>query len=183
MKLPDFLEELNQGAEKAFGENAQAMIDSLLYAKLPPKLKRSVNMARLENATYEEIVTHLERELELNGLEEGATFQYQQCLLPLQQHDRELAFFPLALTQTLLAIIARNQVTSKTIAANSNERRNNAAMKGRIIRKNFPNVRPATKRITRRNDVGKALEPTSSPKTLSWRTPPQPPISPPAKMI
>ena len=71
MKLPDFLEELNQGAEKAFGENTQAMIDSLLYAKLPPKLKRSVNMARLENATYEEIVTHLERELELNGLEEG----------------------------------------------------------------------------------------------------------------
>ena len=39
MKLPDFLEELNQGAEKAFGEHAQAMIDSLLYAKLPPKLK------------------------------------------------------------------------------------------------------------------------------------------------
>ena len=71
MKLPDFLEELNQGAEKAFGENTQAMIDSLLYAKLPTKLKRSVNMARLENATYEEIVTHLERELELNGLEEG----------------------------------------------------------------------------------------------------------------
>ena len=71
MKLPDFLEELNQGAEKAFGENAQAMIDSLLYEKLPPKLKRSVNMTRLKNATYEEIVTHLERELELNGLEEG----------------------------------------------------------------------------------------------------------------
>ena len=71
MKLPDFLEELNQGAEKAFGENAQAMIDSLLYAKLPPKLKRSVNMARLESASYEEIVTHLERELELNGLEGG----------------------------------------------------------------------------------------------------------------
>ena len=51
MKLPDFLEELNQGAEKVFGEHAQAMIDSLLYAKLPPKLKRSVNMSRLENAT------------------------------------------------------------------------------------------------------------------------------------
>ena len=47
------------------------MIDSLLYAKLPLKLKRSVNMASLGNATYEEIVTHLERELELNGLEEG----------------------------------------------------------------------------------------------------------------
>ena len=71
MKLPDFLEELNQEAEKAFGENAKSMIDSLLYAKLPPKLKRSVNMARLENGTYEEIVAHLERELELNALEES----------------------------------------------------------------------------------------------------------------
>ena len=71
MKLPDFLEDLNQGAEKAFGENEKSMIDSLLYAKLPPKLKRSVNMARLENSTYEEIVAHLERELELKALEES----------------------------------------------------------------------------------------------------------------
>ena len=47
------------------------MIDSLLYAKLPPKLQRSVNMARLENGSYEEIVAHLERELELNVLEES----------------------------------------------------------------------------------------------------------------
>ena len=46
------------------------MIDSLLYAKLPPKLKRSVNKARLENGSYDEIVAHLERELELNTLEE-----------------------------------------------------------------------------------------------------------------
>ena len=30
-----------------------------------------MNMARLENASYEEIGTRLERELELNGLEEG----------------------------------------------------------------------------------------------------------------
>ena len=67
--MPDFLEELHQGAEKAFGENAEQMINSLLYAKLPPHLKRSVNTAYLENGTYEEIVQHLERELELNGLE------------------------------------------------------------------------------------------------------------------
>ena len=51
MKMHDFLEELSQGAEKAFGEQAQAIIDSLFYAKLLPKLERSVNMARLENAT------------------------------------------------------------------------------------------------------------------------------------
>ena len=69
-KIPEFIEELNQSAEKAFGDNAQKVIDSLLYAKLPLKVERSVNMARLENGSYEEIVAHLERELELNALEE-----------------------------------------------------------------------------------------------------------------
>ena len=45
------------------------MIDNLLYAKPPPKPKTSVNMARLENLTYEEIVAHLEKQLKLNALE------------------------------------------------------------------------------------------------------------------
>ena len=45
MKLPNFLEEFNKGAVKAFRDNTQKMINSLLYAKLPPKLKRSVNLA------------------------------------------------------------------------------------------------------------------------------------------
>ena len=59
--LSDFLEELNECAERAFGDNAQRMIDSLLYAKLPPHLKRSLNLAYLENGTYDQIVAHLER--------------------------------------------------------------------------------------------------------------------------
>ena len=36
---------------------------------MPPHLKKSINQAHLENGTYEQIVTHLERELQLNGLE------------------------------------------------------------------------------------------------------------------
>ena len=67
--LPDSLEELNECAKRAFGDNAQHMIDSLLYAKLPPHLKRSLNLAYLENGTYDQKVAHLERELELSGLE------------------------------------------------------------------------------------------------------------------
>ena len=67
--LPDFLEKINECAERAFGDSAQHMIDSLLYAKLPPHLKRSLNLACLENGTYDQIVAHLERELELSGLE------------------------------------------------------------------------------------------------------------------
>ena len=74
-KLPDFLEELNPEAEKAFGDSAKSMIDSLLYAKLAPKLKRSVKMARLEKGTYEEYVAHLERETELSALEESDDLQ------------------------------------------------------------------------------------------------------------
>ena len=40
-----------------------------MYAKIPPHLKKSINQAHLENGTYEQIVTHLEKKLELNGLE------------------------------------------------------------------------------------------------------------------
>ena len=36
---------------------------------MPPHLKKSFNQAHLENGTYEQIVSHLEKELELNGLE------------------------------------------------------------------------------------------------------------------
>ena len=68
-KLPDFLEELQVSAEKAFGENAHQMIENLLYAKMPPHFKKSINQAYLENGTYDQIVKHLEREMELNGLE------------------------------------------------------------------------------------------------------------------
>ena len=36
---------------------------------MPPRLEKSINQAHLKNGTYKQIVTHLERELELNGLE------------------------------------------------------------------------------------------------------------------
>ena len=63
------MEELNECAERAFGDNAPHMIDSLPYAKLPPHLKRSLNLAYLENGTYDQIFAHLETELDLSGLE------------------------------------------------------------------------------------------------------------------
>ena len=67
-KLPDCLEELQESAGKAFDDNARQMIENLLYAKMPPHLKKSINQAYLEKGTYEQIVKHLEREMELNGL-------------------------------------------------------------------------------------------------------------------
>ena len=64
-KLVDFLDELQKLAKDAFGIAAHAIIEQFIYAKMPPHLKKSINQAHLENGTYEQIVTHLERELEL----------------------------------------------------------------------------------------------------------------------
>ena len=68
-KLIDFLDELQKLAKDAFGVAAQAIIGQLIDAKMPPHLKKSINQAHLENGKYEQIVSHLEKELELNGLE------------------------------------------------------------------------------------------------------------------
>ena len=68
-KLIDFLDQLQKLAKDAFGVDAQAIIEQFIYAKMPPHLKKSINQAHLENGTCEQIVTHLERELELNSLE------------------------------------------------------------------------------------------------------------------
>ena len=68
-KLIDFLDELQKLAKDALGVAAQAIFEQFFYAKMPPHLKKSFNRAHLENGTYEQIVSHLDRELELNGLE------------------------------------------------------------------------------------------------------------------
>ena len=68
-KLIDFLDELQKLAKDAFRVDAQAITEQFIYAKMPPHLKKSINQAHLQNGTCEQIVTHLERELELNSLE------------------------------------------------------------------------------------------------------------------
>ena len=67
--LVDFLHELQKLATDAFGIAAHTIIEQFIYAIMPPHLKKSIKQAHLENGTYEQIVTHLEKELELNGLE------------------------------------------------------------------------------------------------------------------
>ena len=65
---PDFLEDVTESAEKPSGYNAQQKIDSLLYTKLPPHLKRPLNLPYLEKSTYDQIIAHLEKELDFSGL-------------------------------------------------------------------------------------------------------------------
>ena len=68
-KLVDFLDEHRKLAKDAFAIAAHAITEQFIYPKIPPHMKKSKNQAHLENGTNEWIVTHLERELKLNGLE------------------------------------------------------------------------------------------------------------------
>ena len=111
-KLQDFLEELQESAEKAFGDIASQMIESLLYAKMPPHLKRSINQAYLENGTYEQIVRHLEREMELNGLEsEDTGVKTQMAVINKTAEVKS--------TQQKTATTKKKQQTPKTVPNNT----------------------------------------------------------------
>ena len=68
-KLVDFLDKIQKLAKPAFGIAAHTIIKQFVYAKKPPNLKKIKNQAHLEISTHKLIVTHLEMELELNGLE------------------------------------------------------------------------------------------------------------------
>ena len=88
-KLIDFLDELQKLAKDAFGVAAQAIIEQFIYAKMPPHLKKSIDQAHLENGTYEQIVSHLERELELNGLEAPDEMQLNTVMQQDTQQNSE----------------------------------------------------------------------------------------------
>ena len=63
----DFLEQYQKLAQEAY-EDAPNLIGTSFYAKMPTHLKRVLNQSRLETESYDKMVQHLEREMELNGL-------------------------------------------------------------------------------------------------------------------
>ena len=65
--IVDSLDELQKLAKNAFRIAVHAIIEQFIYAKMPPHMKKSINQAHLEKGTHEQIVTQLEKELELNG--------------------------------------------------------------------------------------------------------------------
>ena len=88
-KLVVFLDELQKLAKDAFGIAAHAIIEQFIYAKMPPHLKKSKNQAHMENGTYEQIVTHIGRELELNGLEAPDEMQLNTVMQQDTQQNSE----------------------------------------------------------------------------------------------
>ena len=58
---------------------------------MPPNLKESNNQAHLENGTYEQIVSHLEKELGLNGLKAPDEMQLNTVTQQASQQNSEKA--------------------------------------------------------------------------------------------
>ena len=67
-KLHEFLDILQKNAKEAFGSKAQKFINKAIYAKMPNHVKKFLNRDYWEDKPYNDIVLHLEREMQLNGL-------------------------------------------------------------------------------------------------------------------
>ena len=114
-KVIDFLDELQELAKTAFGVAAQTIIKQFINTKMPASLKKSINKAQLENGTYEQIVPHLEKELELNGLEAPDDQQINTVTQQTTQQNSE--------KPKLICHHCKNQVAIETNAVNSNEKK------------------------------------------------------------
>ena len=129
-------------------------------------------MARLENATYEEIITHLERELELNGLEEGDDIHVPTLSTAPTATRPGTGLFSSGIDPNITCNYCKKPGHVKDDCRKLKRKEEQKRNGGQDTKKEYPKCPTCDKkRITRRNGVGKALEPTSSPKTSNWTIP------------
>ena len=77
--------------EKAFADDAPKFEEISFYAKMRIRLKRVLSQARLETASYDTMVQHLEREMKLNGLAnpESTQFTGMHNMEPISNTNQE----------------------------------------------------------------------------------------------
>ena len=121
-------------AEEAFKVSVQAIINHFIYTKMPPHPKNSMNKAYLENKTYEQIVSNLEMELEVNGLEapdellinivtQHATKPNPEEMKPTLYHCKKPKHYR---NQCRQLITEKDQGESNNIRAGSNKNEDNS---------------------------------------------------------
>ena len=143
------------------------MIASLLYAKLPPKWTE--NMARLENGFYDEIIAHLERELELNALEESDDLP--MATMTSSTSKRKKTSSPMGCHPILLAIIAKKRAIWSKTMKNSRRKKKSTPKKAKRLRKmSTLSVERVARKIAPKNDVDKVQEHISSLNVIGLRT-------------
>ena len=101
---------ISETSERCIRFAAQGIFEPFIQAKKPRLLINSNNPAHLENGTNEQIVSHLERDLELNGLEAPDKLQINTMLQQVRQENPENQLFT----------TAKSQVTTETSTVNTN---------------------------------------------------------------
>ena len=87
--LINFVDELQNLAKEALEIAAEVIIEQIIYAKMPPHPKKSINQAHLEKGTYTQIVSHLEKDLEMSSLEAPDELQIKTITQQATQQNQE----------------------------------------------------------------------------------------------
>ena len=88
--LPVFVKELNKCTERSLDEDTHGMIDHLFYAKLPLHLELLMNLAYLQNSTFDQIVAQLEKETDFSGLENDCEIPIRTAEIHMTTHRRPI---------------------------------------------------------------------------------------------
>ena len=126
----NFLEKLDDCAKKTFGGNAQHMIDTLLYAKIPPHRQGSVSLTYFENGTYEQIVTHFDTDYELSSLENDGEYPLSKKRAAPQRDNSKKIEQP-----KVVCLYCKNQAISLEIRERGTKTENDTSLQ---------NVKPST---------------------------------------
>ena len=116
-KFFDFLDELQKLAKNALGDFAQATIEQFIYVRVPPQLKKSINQAPLQNGTYEQILSHPEKALELNDLEAPDELQVNsviQIATKPKSEKNQTDLSPMQKSRRLTKLVSSSQTGKKT---------------------------------------------------------------------
>ena len=108
---------------------------------------------------------HLERKLEINGLEEGDNIPVPPMLTAATAARPGTGLLSSGIdpgtTCNYCKKPGHNKDDCRKLKRKEEQKRNDGTQSARLV----------AKQTTRRNGVGKALEPTSSPKTSNWIIP------------
>ena len=126
---------------------------------MPPKLKKLVNQVHLKNGTCEQIVSHLETELELNGMDAPDKLQIntvtQQTTQKIPKNPNQLVTTAKSLVTTETSAVKSNQMktqpkTTQIVSAITAKKRGQTNSNSNKMIPNNTNANKANKRIDRK---------------------------------